>query len=65
MEVSTVYESDNLMMTRDILEKYKIQYIIVGELERRKFIHLNLGKLMSLGKVVYQSPTTSIIKITH
>ncbi len=65
MEVSTVYESDNLMMTRDILRKYKIQYIIIGELERRKFIHLNLGKLMSLGKVVFHSPGTSIIQVLY
>lgn len=65
MEVSTVYESDNLMMTRDILRKYKIQYIIIGELERRKFIHLNLEKLMKVGKVVFQSPTTSIIQVLY
>ncbi len=64
-EVNTVYESDNLKATRDVLRKYKIQYIIIGGLERRKFINLNINKLMSLGKAVFQSPTTTIIKVIY
>jgi uncharacterized membrane protein len=65
MEVTTVYESDDLKATRDILRRYKIQYIIIGGLERRKFINLNTNKLTSLGKTVFQSPTTTIIKVIY
>ncbi|HBF40133.1 MAG TPA: hypothetical protein DDW50_22855 [Firmicutes bacterium] len=62
-EVNTVYESDNLKATWEVLRKYNIQYIIIGDLERSKFINLKTSKLMSLGKVVFQSATTSIIKV--
>jgi Chlor_Arch_YYY domain len=62
-EVDTVYESDDPKATRDVLRKYNIQYVIIGELERNKFKNIKPNKLLSLGKVVFHSGSTSIIRI--
>lgn len=62
-EVSTVYESDDLTATKDILKKYDVQYIVIGKLERDKFKNLKESKLLELGNVEFNSPTMKIIKI--
>ena len=62
-EVKTVYESDDIDMTRQILEKYQIKYIVIGQPERDSFSELNEEKLMSLGNVVFERPEVMLIEI--
>ena len=62
-EVQTVYESQDVDATLDIIKKYDVKYIIIGDLEREKFMNLNEEKLLSLGEVVFESGNTRIIKI--
>ncbi len=62
-EVETIYESQDIAATWDIIKKYDVQYIIIGDLEREKFVKLNEGKLLSLGEVVFESGDTKIIHV--
>ena len=62
-EVATVYESDDLSATEAILAKYRIQYIVVGKLERDTFEDLREDKLVALGRKVFDMPDTKIIQL--
>jgi YYY domain-containing protein len=62
-EVTEVYESADKTKTLEILEKYKVKYIILGQIEREKFKSLNESKLLSLGKIVYENQETKIIQV--
>jgi len=64
-EVQTIYESKDLLQTKKLLEKYQVKYIIVGELERKKYPNLNEKKIKSLGEKVFESGKTYIIKVSN
>jgi len=62
-EVAAIYESKDLNQTKNILKKYQVEYIFVGNLEREKYKNLDEKKLESLGKIVFESGRTRIYKI--
>jgi len=64
-EVTNVYESKDLNLTKDILKKYNVEYIFVGTLEKEKYKNLNTDKLLKLGKVIFESGNTKVIKIQN
>ena len=63
LEVTAVYESDDLEKTWEILRRYKVEYIVIGNLDREKFPNINMDKLMGLGSVAFQSGSTMVIKV--
>jgi len=63
VEVQTVYESQDLDATWNIIRKYDVKYIILGDLEREKFVNLNEDKLLKLGKVVFEIEDTKVIRV--
>lgn len=62
-EVETVYQSEGVKATMDIIRKYGVHYIIIGDMERGKFTKLKEEKLLSLGEVVYEAGNTKIVKV--
>ncbi|MCL6591605.1 MAG: hypothetical protein K6U80_16845 [Firmicutes bacterium] len=64
-EVATVYESADREATWAILRKYQVKYIVLGKMEREKFLNLNEPKLLGLGPVVFDSPGTKIIAVAE
>jgi YYY domain-containing protein len=62
-EVAAIYESKDLEQTKAILRKYAVEYIFVGTLERQKYPNLDEEKLQNLGKVIFESGKTKIIKV--
>ncbi len=62
-EVKTVYESGNMDKSMDILKKYKVEYIIIGDLEREKFQAIDEDKLISFGEVVFEVGDTKVVRI--
>ncbi len=62
-EVKAVYESADVNQTVDLLNKYEVQYIVIGQLERDKFPELQEDKLLSLGTVVFEMPAIKLIKL--
>lgn len=62
-EVRIVYVSRDMDDTWDILSKYNVEYIIIGDLEREKFPDINEEKLLSLGEVVFEVGDTKVIQV--
>lgn len=62
-DVATLYGSSDLKLTKALLEKYNVSYVFIGTLERQRYPTLNPNKFEKLGKVVFRSGNTLIIKI--
>jgi uncharacterized membrane protein len=62
-EVRRIYESTDVVETKQILTKYHVGYIFVGTLEREKFKNLAEWKFKELGTPVFTSGNTVIYQI--
>jgi len=61
-EVKTIYENGNLSQTRDFINKYQIQYIFVGSLEKNQY-QVDEGKISQLSKIVFNFGETKIYQV--
>ena len=64
-QVQTLYTSTDVNMTRDLIDKYKIEYVFIGDLEYQKYTNLNEQKFETIGKLIYKNGRTKIYKITQ
>jgi len=62
-DVEKIYTSQSLSDTKILLEKYKVSYIIVGTLERKKYPNLNEEKIKKLGRPVFSYGQLTIYQI--
>jgi uncharacterized membrane protein len=62
-KVRKVYEESSNEETGSILTKYKVKYIIVGALERQKYLQLNEEKIKALATPVFTSGETVIYQV--
>jgi uncharacterized membrane protein len=62
-EVRRIYESTDINETKQILTKYHVRYVFVGQLERKKFTTLQEWKFSQLGKPVFTSGETVIYEV--
>jgi YYY domain-containing protein len=62
-EVQTIYESKDLALTKELLNKYQVKYLVLGQMEKTKYPNLNEEKFTSLGKIVFQKGNTIIYKL--
>ena len=62
-EVRLIYESGNPQQIRAILTKYNVRFILVGTLERQKFINLNEDGISAIGKPIFTYRTTVVYEI--
>lgn len=63
-DVQLMYESEDMKQTKNLLRKYKVEYIFIGDLERQKYPNLNEQKWEQLGNVIYENNQTKIIKLS-
>ncbi|MFA5776397.1 MAG: DUF2298 domain-containing protein [Patescibacteria group bacterium] len=63
LELNEVYAGTDVLLSISILKKYKVDYIIVGSVEKRKYPNLNMQKLLSLGNKIYDEDGTTIIEV--
>ena len=54
-EVVALYQSKDLQETKNLVEKFKIKYIIVSRLEKQKYEELQEAKFNILGRLVFKS----------
>jgi len=54
-EVVTLYESKDVSMTRLLIEKYQIKYVIISRLERQKYPNLSEEKWSKIGKLIFKT----------
>ncbi len=54
-DIVTLYESEDLNATRDVIKKYNIEYVVVSNMEREKYTKLNEEKFETIGTKVFES----------
>ncbi|MFH1841139.1 MAG: DUF2298 domain-containing protein [Candidatus Shapirobacteria bacterium] len=64
-EAKEIYEGSDARKTRELLKKYHVQYIFIGQLETQQYPQIKLNKLFSLGKIIYSSGKTTILQINQ
>jgi len=62
-DVRLLYETGDLAKTKELIKKYKISFVFVGNLEREKYKNLNEEKFKNLGKIIYQNSPTRIYQL--
>ena len=63
VDITEIYTNQDIDLTKTLLAKYKVEYVIVGNFEREKFPNLLLNKFHSLGKVVFESSNLKVFRI--
>jgi uncharacterized membrane protein len=65
-EVKEIYESVDTTSIRSILDKYQVKYIIVGKLEKEKYLSLDEDKFIDLGATVaFTAGDTKVYQIAR
>ena len=62
-EVQTLYETSNAEEAKNIIGKYKVEYIFVGSLEKEKYPLLNTAIFDKLGDIVFDQGQTKIYRV--
>jgi len=62
-DVQKIYEDPDMDVTRQILSKYNIRYIIVGSQEYEKYPALQSWKFNQLGTVAFEQDTIKVWKV--
>lgn len=61
-EVRALYE-DDLERTQEIINKYNVKYIFVGDLEREKYLNINESKFNQIAIPIFTEGTTTIYQV--
>ncbi|MBQ4271266.1 MAG: hypothetical protein II718_05530 [Clostridiales bacterium] len=64
-DIYTVYTYDDPFVIYEILDRYNVEYVILGDIERNKFSYDNTEVISSLGEIVYTSGNLNVIKINQ
>ena len=64
-DISQLYESNDVETTRGLLNKYKVEYVVIGDLEREKYPNLYEKKFSVLGNILYEKDGTRLYKIAQ
>jgi uncharacterized membrane protein len=62
-DIQTLYETTDLTVSKNLINKHKIEYIYVGNLEREKYANISEIKFFSLGNIIFQNDTVRIYQI--
>lgn len=63
-DVQTIYETADKDVAKQLIDKYKIKYVFVGEKEYEKYSKLDTKKFDDLGaKIIFQSGKTSLYQL--
>ena len=63
-DINVIYYSDNVTDIQKMIDKYKIEYIIMGDLERYKFGCDNSAVFSEIGTVIFQYEDLRVYKVT-
>ena len=62
-DIATVYTSSDPDEIREVLERYDVEYVIVGSMERNRFHTDNTDLIASFGQIEFVSGDLAVIKI--
>ncbi|MBU0570119.1 hypothetical protein KKB40_05090, partial [Patescibacteria group bacterium] len=64
-DITQIYTSSDLVPTKNLLDKYTVEYVIIGNFERQKYPNLNEEKFDELGEIVFTSGNTKVYKLDN
>jgi uncharacterized membrane protein len=62
-DIATVYTNTDPATVREILDKYEVEYVIIGDMERERFHTDNTETIASLGTIEFSSGDLTVVKI--
>lgn len=62
-DVDAIFNDPASVQARDLLNRYGVEYIFVGDKEREQYPNLDIEALKSLGSVVFESGQTFIVQL--
>lgn len=54
-DIEALYQSDDIALTRELIKKYHIEYIVVSQIEHEKYPTLNEEKMKKIGVKIFES----------
>jgi len=54
-EIENLYQSDDIDLTKKIIKKYRIKFVIIAGMEKEKYANLNYDKFNKIGKIIFHS----------
>jgi YYY domain-containing protein len=54
-DITAIYTSDDLSLTRELIKKYQIEYVIITNQEREKYENIQEDKFSQIGVKIFQS----------
>jgi YYY domain-containing protein len=64
-DIAIIYTSTDLTETKNLIDFYNIEYIIVGEFEKEKYPSLIEDKFSKLGSVIFKTDYSKVYKIAN
>jgi len=63
-DVQTIYESENINKLKQLIQKYNVKYIFIGDKEYEKYPDLNENNFREIGgQIIFQSGKTKIYRL--
>jgi uncharacterized membrane protein len=63
VDITQIYNSSDPELTKNLLRKYSVDFVIVGAFEKEKFTNINEVKFADIAEGVFKSGNTSVYKI--
>ena len=63
-DINVIYYSDNVTDIQTMIDKYQIEYIVIGDLERYKYGYDNSAAISEVGTVIFQYEDLTVYKVT-
>lgn len=62
-DVTTIYETLDSQIALELLHKYNVKYIVVGDQEREKYKNISEEKFLKISHIVFQSGKTKLYEM--
>ena len=64
-DVNIIYMSKDLGLSKNLLSKYNVSYVILGTFERQKYPEVDEGKFEKIGRLVFSEEGMKIFEINY
>ena len=54
-DIEALYQSEDIQLTKQLIDKYTIEYVVISEIEHEKYLELNEEKFKEIGVKVFES----------
>lgn len=62
-DIQTLYETPNVDIAHEIIQKYSIRYVYIGDMERTMYPKIQEEKFATMGTVVFQQNKSRLVEV--